>query len=307
MKEIQIGKTGTLTVLRTSEHGVYLGKRERTGRETGSEAESVLLPKGQVPEGLKIGDEIPVFVYRDSEDRPIATVKRPYAEVGEFAYLTVKAVTKLGAFLDWGLEKDLFLPYKEMEEPVKSGQNLMVRLYLDKSGRISASTKLYGHLSEAESPAAEPSSAFRKEDAFEGAVYRVNPEVGVFIAVSPKGERIEAGRAFGKLFFGLLPPSEVFQKYRLGDKVSGRIMRVRTDGKLDLSLRKRAFLQLDSDGEKILNKIREYGGTLPFSESASPELIKRELQMSKAAFKNAVGHLYKKRMIRIGEKEISLA
>ena len=294
MKEIQIGKTQELTVLRESEHGLYLGKRSKA-----NEPESVLLPKGQVPAGTKVGDAVTVFVYRDSEDRPVATVKKPAAEVGEFAYLTVKTVTKLGAFLDWGLEKDLFLPYKEMEEPVKSGQNLMVRLYLDKSGRIAASTKLYVFLTEADA------AAFRKEDPFEGVVYRVNPEVGVFIGVCPKGLRPEAGRAYDKLIFGLLPPSETFRKHRLGEAVSGRILRVRADGKLDLSLRKRSFEQSASDGEKILKKMEEYGGTLPFSEGASPELIKRELQMSKAAFKKALGRLYKERKILIGENEVT--
>ena len=290
MKEIRIGKTQKLTVVRETEHGVYLG--------AGGE-ESVLLPKNQVPEGTAAGQEMEVFVYRDSEDRPVATVRHPAAEVGEFAYLTVKNVSVFGAFLDWGLEKDLFMPYREMEESVRAKDAVMVYLYLDKSGRISATTRIYGKLSAAEK------GAFRKEDAFTGAVYRINKEVGVFAAVCPKGETLTPGKGYEKCYFGLIPPSEVYKRFRLGEALQGRIVRVREDGKLDLALRKRDFEQLDADGELILRKMEEYGGTLPFSENASPELIKRELKLSKSAFKKALGHLYKKRKVRIGENEVT--
>lgn len=291
-----MGQTQTLTVLRTSEHGVYLGEKGKQDSEFGG----VLLPKNQVPEGLKIGDALTVFVYRDSEDRPVATLKESAAKVGEFAYLRVKTVSPFGAFLDWGLEKDLFLPYREMEEPVKSGQSLMVRIYLDKSGWIASSTKLYEHLTEAEQP-----KTFRKEEPFEGVVYRINPEVGIFVAVCPKDRKPELGQGYDRLYFGLIPASTVFEKHRLGEAVRGRIVRVRADGKLDLSLRKRDFEELDSDGEKILKKMEAYGGTLPFSEGASPEIIKRELSMSKSAFKKALGRLYKEHKVLIGENEVT--
>lgn len=308
MKEIKMGKTQELTVLRETEHGVYLGKavtaRNPKANAAGQKAsagdvEEVLLPKGQTPAGLKTGALLTVFVYRDSEDRPVATVRRPAAEVGEFAYLTVKSVTKVGAFLDWGLEKDLFLPYKETESPVKAGDAVMVYLYLDKSGRIASTTRIYEHLSPA------PKGEYRKEDAFRGAVYRVSPEVGALVAVSPKNAEFAAGKAFSALYYGLIPTSQVFVRFRLGETVSGRIVRVRADGKLDLALRARAFEQLSADGETILKKMREYGGTLPFSENASPEIVKRELGMSKNAFKKALGHLYRERKVRIGEKEVS--
>ncbi len=302
MKDIVIGKTQELTVLRESEHGLYLGNKAAKRREIGAgaeEAESVLLPKGQVTDEMKIGAKVRVFVYRDSEDRPVATVRTPVAEVGQFAYVKVKSVTRIGSFLDWGLEKDLFLPYKETEEPLKSGDRVLVYLYLDKSDRISATTKLYSHLIGAEQ------TGYRKEDPFAGAVYRVNQEVGVFTAVCPKGELLTEGRAYTELYFGLVPPTQVFARYRVGDAVEGRIVRVREDGKLDLALRKRDFEQLEADGAAILRKMDEYGGTLPFSENASPELIKRELKMSKSAFKKALGHLYKGRKIRIGENEVT--
>ena len=289
---MRIGKTQTLTVIRTSEHGVYLGKKDG--------AEAVLLPKSQVPAGTKAGDELTIFLYRDSEDRPVATVKKPAAEVGAFAYLTVKSVTKVGAFLDWGLEKDLFLPYKEMEEPLKSGRNVMVFLYTDKSDRIAATTKLYEHLKPA------PAKSFRKENPFSGAVYRVNPEVGVFGAVCPKAAALTAGQGYPELYFGLVPPSEVYSRFHAGDPLEGRIIRIREDGKLDLALRKRELEAIRSDAELILKKIREYGGTLPFSENVSPEIIRREFGLSKNAFKKALGHLYKERKIVIGEDEITL-
>ena len=283
MSKIYTGKTQTLTVLRNTEIGVYLGEN--------ASDDGILLPKKQVPEGAKIGDQIDVFVYRDSEDRLIATVRKPAAEVGGFGWFRVKGVTKVGAFLDWGLEKDLFLPYKEQETAFKAGDTVCVYLYLDKADRICATTKLYDHLI----PALD--GDFKAEDRFTGYVYRTQKEFGAFVAVTKNG-------AFDQLYFGLIPASQVFQNYRIGEKVTGRIVRVRPDGKLDLSVRARAFEQLDADGELILKKIDEYDGELPFSESASPEIIKRELQMSKNGFKKALGHLLKAGKIEILEKTV---
>lgn len=289
---IEIGKIQTLTVLKATEIGVYLGENDPE--------KSVLLPKKQVPAGTKYGDRIEVFVYRDSEDRPIATVRRPAATVGEFAYLSVKSVTRVGAFLDWGLEKDLFLPYKEQEQNVRSGNKVMVYLYLDKSKRISCTMKLYDYLSPAEQ------GEYRKEDAMEGVVYRYTPDFGAFTAVLPKGKTLSAGASFDKLFFGLIPPSQVFRSFRPGDEIKGRVVRRRADGKLDLSERKRDHEQIDADAETVIRKIEEYGGVLPFSESAEPVLVRRELSMSKSGFKRALGHLYKNHRIRIEENEVIL-
>ena len=291
MENIIIGKTQTLTVKRAVDFGIYLG--------TENSEETVLLPKKQVPSDTKIGDRLSVFVYRDSEDRPIATVNKPAAEAGMFAYLPVTGITKVGAFLSWGLEKDLFLPFKEQEGTVSKGDNVPVFIYLDKSERLAATMKLYDHLSPAD-------ENVREEDAFAGYVYRVQREIGAFTAVIPAAYdgTDSLYPAYDKLYFGLIPKSQVFKNYRSGEKVSGRIVRVRNDRKLDLSVRARDYAQLDADGEKILAKIDEYGGTLPFSEKASPEIIKRELEMSKNGFKKALGHLLKAGKIEIGETEV---
>ncbi len=293
-RTIRIGEKQNLSVLRETDHGVYLG--------TGDTEESVLLPKKQVPEGTKHGDECAVFVYRDSEDRLIATTHEPYVTLGGFAWLAVRSVTKIGAFLDWGLEKDLFLPFSEQEEPVKSGTRVLVTVYLDRSERLAATTKVYDRLSSA------PAGLFKKNGAFSGFVYRTQKEIGAFVAVADPADCSEdmGNRPFSRLYFGLIPADQVFQKYRVGDPVKGRVVRVREDGKLDLSVRGRVFEQLDADGEAIVRKIGEYGGRLPFSEKASPEIIKRELHMSKNGFKKALGHLWKQGRIEILEDSVIL-
>ena len=297
MSKIEIGKTQTLKVLRKAEFGLYLG--------LDSDTEAILLPIKQVPENTKIGDSMTVFVYHDSEDRPICTTRRPYTERGCFAYLKVKGVSQVGTFLDWGLEKDLFLPFKEQETPAKTGDYVMVYVYLDKSGRLSATEKLYDRLS----PAAV--KEFKKDDAFTGFVYRTEKEHGAFVAVIPKKDSMTSGAAeehlsFETLYYGLIPPSQVFRKYKTGERITGRVVRVRADRKLDLSERMKIPEMIQKDAELVLEKIREYGGALPFSENASPEIIKRELSMSKNAFKRALGHLYKEKQIEITDDQIKL-
>ena len=280
MGKIIVGKQQTLIVKRFLDFGAFLGFEDAV--------EVVLLPKKQVPEGAKEGDAVSVFVYRDSEDRLIATVRQPLATVGDIAYLTVKTVTRIGAFLDWGLEKDLFMPYKETEGNVKSGDRVLVYVYTDKSDRLCATMKLYDHLQ------AVTQGEFVKDEAFHGYVYRMNPDVGAFVAVEQEGV----------YFYGLIPKTQVFKPYRAGEPVEGHVVRVRPDGKLDLSVREKAYRQIEQDAEMILKKIDEYDGELPFSESASPEIIKRELNMSKNGFKKALGHLYKEEKIEIGEKTV---
>lgn len=289
MAKIELGKMQVLQVLRSTDFGVYLG--------FSGEEESVLLPKKQVPEKTQIGDKITVFVYKDSEDRLISTTRKPYVLLNEFGWLRVKGGSRIGAFLDWGLEKDLFLPFKEQEMTVTTGDRVCVYVYIDKSGRLAATMKLYDHLE-------KTAGDWKKEDAFTGFVYRVQRDFGVFAAVCPKASAEEDEQSFRHLYYGLIPASYVFRSYQIGEKISGRVLRVRDDGKLDLSDRKRDFEQLDQDGENILQKIREYGGRLPFADSASPEIIKRELHMSKNAFKKALGHLYKAGKVRILENSV---
>lgn len=273
---IELGKIQELEVLREREFGIYLGEQKD------AEA-SVLLPKKQVPEGTKIGDRIRVFIYKDSEDRLIATTAMPKLQVGETALLKVKDVSKIGAFLDMGLEKEVLLPFKEQNHKVKVGEECLAALYVDKSGRLAATTKVYSYL--------DNHAPYRKDDWVECRVYEINENLGVFAAVDDK-------------YYGLIPKKELFTKCQPGEVVKARVMKVREDGKLDLSLREKAYLQLDSDMETVSKAIDEFDGELPFNDKADPEVIKRELGLSKNAFKRAVGHLLKEGKIEITERSI---
>jgi len=276
---IELGKMQTLEVQRIKEFGVYLG-------EPGEPAASVLLPKKQVPEGIATGDSLEVFIYRDSEDRLIATTSHPKLQVGETAVLTVKEVVKIGAFLDMGLEKDLLLPFREQNHKVRQGESCLVALYIDKSGRLAATMNVYPYMS-AESP-------YGKDDHVSGTIYEINENLGAFVAVDDR-------------YYGLIPKKELYGKYQPGDHVEARVVKVRDDGKLDLSPRQKAYMQMDTDAALVLKVIDEFDGVLPFTDKAKPEIIQREFQMSKNAFKRAVGRLLKEGKIRITEKTIERA
>lgn len=273
---IELGKMQELTVLREKEFGIYLGE------EKNPEA-SVLLPAKQVPAGTKTGDKLRVFIYKDSEDRLIATTAEPKLQVGHTAVLTVKDVSKIGAFLDMGLEKELLLPFKEQNHKVTVGEQCLVALYVDKSSRLAATTKVYSYLS-GESP-------YKKDDWVKGRVYEINDNLGVFVAVDDQ-------------YYGLIPQKEVFKNFHPGEILEARVTKVREDGKLDLSLREKAYLQMNTDVETVLKAIDEFEGVLPFSDKANPEVIKRELNLSKNAFKRAVGHLLKEGKIELTENSI---
>ena len=291
MSDIRVGEQQTLTVLRETEFGIYLGPEFSD--------ESVLLPKKQVPQGTKPGGKLSVFIYRDSEDRLIATTRTPMVRVHQFAYLTVRSVARAGAFLDWGLEKDLFLPYKEQERALKAGERVLVYVYLDKSGRLSSTMRVYDWLSHV------TGGEFEKDGEIEGIVYRVQPEIGAFTAVIEESDREK--QCFDRLYYGLIPKQDLFENYQAGDRIHGHVVHIRPDGKLDLAVRLKAHQQLVQDGETILQKMEEFGGSLPFGEKASPEIIRRELHMSKSGFKRALGHLLKEGRIITGDSEIRKA
>lgn len=271
---MQLGKTQPLRIVKKVDFGVYLAEEE-------DQENRVLLPVKQVPEGAKTGDELEVFLYKDSKDRLIATTAEPYITLGKVARLKVKEVTKIGAFLDWGLEKDLFLPFKQQTKKVKAGDECLVGLYTDKSDRLCATMNVYEYLSQ-ESP-------YQKDDRVKGTVYEISENFGAFVAVDDK-------------YSGLIPKREFFGQARIGDVVEARVTRVKEDGKLDLSLREKTYLQIEKDAEQVLKVIDEFAGVLPFTDKATPEVISRELSMSKNAFKKAVGHLLKEGRIEIGEK-----
>lgn len=273
---IKLGEKQVLKIVKRVEFGVYLA--EMQGAE-----EKVLLPAKQVPKEAVTGSEVEVFIYKDSDDRIIATTKEPLLKMGEVTRLKVAQLSKFGAFLDWGLEKDLFLPFKQQTYRVKQGDMPLVSLYIDKSSRLCATMNVYPYLSK-ESP-------YAKDDKVTGCIYETSPEFGAFVAVDDK-------------YSGLIPKKELYGEVKIGDTVTCRVTGVKEDGKLDLSIREKAYLQIETDAEKVLQIIDSFDGVLPFNDKASPEVIKRETQMSKNEFKRAVGHLLKKGMIEIKEKAI---
>ena len=277
---LRLGERQTLTIMKKTSFGVYLG-------EEGEDRERVLLPAKEVPEGAAPGTALSVFLYLDSEDRPIATTAEPLLTMAAPAALTVSSVTKIGAFLSWGLPKDLFLPYKEMTEKVREGETVLVRLYLDKSGRLAASMKkLYPLLSKC--------APYRQGDTVQARIYEFGHDFGTFVAVDDR-------------YSAMIPRHEAMGDLRIGTVVTAKVTNVKEDGKLDLTLREKAYAQMDADGERILSLLDSYGGVLPFTEAADPEVIRRETGLSKAAFKRAVGRLYKERKITITEHKIRKA
>ncbi|MCR5667576.1 MAG: RNA-binding protein [Lachnospiraceae bacterium] len=276
---MKLGEIQKLKVCKTVDFGVYL-----TDEEGGDQR--VLLPKKVVPEGTKIGDEVEVFLYKDSDDRLIATTAKPKVTLNQYALLSVKEVTKIGAFLDNGLEKDLFLPYKEMTGHVEAGDEILVRLYIDKSDRLAASMKkIY--------PLLKKNSPYRADDEVNGRVYEFGHDFGTFVAVDDQ-------------YSAMIPKHEDTSHLRVGDVITARVIGVKEDGKLDISIREKGVAQMDADAEKVLGIIKSYAGVLPFTEKASPEIIKRETGLSKNAFKRAVGRLYKERVIDISDGKIRL-
>ena len=275
---LELGKKQRLIVKNRAKQGVYLS-------DSIESSDKVLLPAKQCNDSLMTGDEIDVFLYLDSEDRIIATIREPKLSLGNIAVLTVSNVTKIGAFLDWGLEKDLFLPYKQQTVKVKEGDEVLCALYIDKSKRLAATMKVYDYL--------ETTDKYKTGDEVSGRVYEISDNFGAFVAIDDK-------------YSALIPKKELFSKINVGDVGKFRVINVRDDGKITLATRKPAYIQTDEDAKKVLEVIKEFDGVLPFNDKASPEVIKREFSMSKNEFKRAVGKLYKERKIEITEKSIRI-
>lgn len=264
---MELGAWQSLICVRKVEFGVYLAERQDAPRE-----ERVLLPVKQVPERLEVGDSIDVFIYRDSGDRLIATVNKPLITKGLIARLKVVEVGKVGAFLDWGLEKDLLLPFKEQTRRVSAGEECLVALYTDKSDRLCATMNVYEYL--------EKNSPYQKNDTVRGTIYETSERFGVFVAVDDR-------------YSALIPAKERYGTLRIGDTVTARVTAVKEDGKLDLSVRAKSYLQIETDAKRILEAVDLAGGALALNDKASPERIREEMDMSKNEFKRAVGHLLK--------------
>jgi predicted RNA-binding protein (virulence factor B family) len=275
---LKIGEKQILRIDRQVPFGVYL-----TGDVPN---ERVLLPRSQVPEGASIGDELEVFLYKDSEDRLIATRKEPKLTLHQVGYLTVIQVSRIGAFLDWGLDKDLLLPYHEQpRERVKEGQTVLVAVYLDKSERLCATMNVY--------PWLRTDSPYKTGDQVSGVVYETSRNFGAFVAVD-------------SIYSALIPRRELVRELKAGEVVQARVTGIKPVGKIDLSIREKGYLQIDADVEAILNMLNEGGGMIPFTDKAAPELIREKTHMSKNEFKRAVGHLLKENKISIEDDRIVL-
>lgn len=279
---LRTGEKQELTVVKKVDFGVYLADvpEEPSGKR---EEDKVLLPKKEVPAETAVGDRLEVFLYRDSKDRLIATRREPKLTVGKFAVLKVKEVSKIGAFLDWGLEKDLLLPFHEQTAKVFAGEECLVAMYVDKSGRLCATMRVYPYLYR--------NSPYVLNDEVDGRVYELSENFGTFVAVDDQ-------------YSGLIPRREGVTGLKPGDRIHARVTGVKEDGKLDLSIREKAYLQINEDAEMVMDVIEEYAGVLPFDDRVDPEIIRREFGLSKNAFKRAVGHLMKEGRVEIRDHRI---
>lgn len=275
---LKLGEKQKLVIKEKKEFGIYLADKDDA-------KEKVLLPIKQVPEGNDIGDEVEVFLYKDSQDRIIATTNTPAVTKGKIAKLEVKEVGKIGAFLDWGLEKDLLLPYKEQTYQVKKGDKVLVALYVDKSSRLCGTMKVYPYL--------EKATGLNKDDQVTGTVYEISNNFGAFVAIDDK-------------FTALIPKKELPAGIKAGDVVNARVTAVKSDGKIDLSVKEKAYIQMSIDADKIMKYLDSHNGVIPFTDKASPELIGETMDMSKNEFKRAIGNLLKAGKIVINEKNITL-
>ena len=268
---LNLGEYQELRIVKKTDHGVYLSEVDNT-------SEKVLLTKNQIEESFKLGDIITVFIYKDSMDRIIATTSTPYITLGNVAALKVTQVNSVGAFLDWGLVKDLLLPFKEQTYPVKVDDTVLVSLYIDKSNRLCATTKVYDYL--------RTDSSYKKNDIVNATVISYNENFGIFVAVD-------------NLYNGLIPNNEYQKVPKIGSTISAFVTEVRPDGKLNLTLKKKVTEQIEDDAQNILNKLKVAGGFLPYNDKSAPDLIKKEFNLSKNSFKKAIGNLYKNKIITI--------
>lgn len=273
----EIGKNNLLTVARREEYGLYL--KDENGNE-------ILLPNRYVTDDMAIGDEIEVFVYTDSEDRPVATTERPFAQVGDFALLRVKSVNSVGAFLDWGLMKDLLVPFREQKVRMAAGRSYIVYVYLDdESQRVVASAKLDKFLDNK-----IPQYKFRQK-------------VDILVV-----QRTDLGYKVivDNLFWGMIYHNEIYQDVNIGDRYVAFIKNVRSDGKIDIKLGDREVKRVKSLADTIIEYIAENGGSISITDKSSPDLIREVFSCSKKDYKKTLGFLYKAKKILIAPDAIKL-
>ncbi|MEW7291906.1 CvfB family protein [Aquimarina sp. 2304DJ70-9] len=274
---LKLGEYNTLEVVRERDQGVYL---------CDDEGEEVLLPNKYVPEQFMIRDMLKVFVYLDSSERIVATTLEPYATVKSFAYLKCTNVSEIGAFLDWGLEKDLFVPFKEQASKMRKGNWYLVYVYLDdETNRLVASSKTNAFL--------------------DNSMVLLSPydEVDLIAShPSPQGWNMIVNQKY----LGLVYADEIFQKITPGDQIKGFVKKVRPDGKIDLTLQQHGYRGIEPNAEQILRELKASGGFIDLNDKSDPEDIKEVFQLSKKSFKKAIGTLYKARKITIEQDGIRL-
>ncbi len=274
---IHLGDYNKLSILRDTDPGLFLGD------DDGNE---VLLPNRYVPESFEIDDKLEVFVYLDNEERPVATTDKPYIIKGDFALLRCNAVTKFGAFLDWGLVKELFCPFKEQAFKMKTGGWYLVHCYLDdETERLVASSKTNRFLDNKELTV----SQFEDVDV----IVSHPSDFGMNVIVNKK-------------HLGLIYKDDIFKDISVGDRLKGIVKKIRHDNKLDISLSQIGYRNIEPNAEHILNELHDHRGFLPVHDKSDPDIIKEMLQMSKKSFKKAIGSLYKERQIDIKEDGIYL-
>jgi predicted RNA-binding protein (virulence factor B family) len=273
---MKLGKFNTLKILRDTRVGLFLG----------DENQDVLLPNKYVPKKFEIGEELDVFVYLDHEERITATTLKPYIQLGEFAYLKVNYTNQFGAFLDWGLEKDLFVPFKEQARTMETGKRYLVYMYLDeKSNRLVASSKLNQFLEQ------------------ENIDLEIGQQVDLIVShITELGINV----IINSTYKGLLYKDEVFENLSPGKKLKGYIKTIRPDKKIDVALTKQGFEAVEEHAQKILDELRASKGFLRLNDNSHPEEVKTVLKMSKKSFKKAIGSLYKQKLISIKEDGIYL-
>lgn len=274
---IQLGEFHNLIIIRESDHGIYLENEE---------GDEVLLPNKYVPESWMVYDKLDVFVYLDHEERPVATTLKPKIKRDQFGNLTCVEVNKFGAFLDWGLEKHLFVPFKEQVIPMKKGEEYLVFCYLDlETERLAASSKVHSFLDNEE--------------------LTVKPFEEVDLLVSNETD-LGFNIIINQLHLGLIYHDDVFKPLKIGDSLKGFIKKIREDHKIDVSLQRPGYRSIEPNAQKILDRLKTAGGFLDISDKSDPEEIKSRLQMSKKSFKKAAGNLYKQRLIDIKPDGIHL-
>jgi uncharacterized protein len=276
---IKVGNFNRLQIISEVDFGFFL--------DAGEDGDDILLPFNSAPRNCEVGDWLDVFIYFDSEDRIIATTEKPHAYVGEFAFLRVIAVEKVGAFLDWGLQKDLLVPFSEQKLRLQVGRSCVVWVYQDNaSGRIVASTRLDKFISK------------------EPVLYEPGEEVKLLIA-----RKTELGfkAIINNQHWGVLYHNEVFQTLKVGQRIRGYVQKIREDGKIDLSLNKVGFEKVDGIADDILRVLKKRGGFIPVTAKSSPDEIYQLFGVSKKNYKMALGALYKKRLVIIDSEGITLS